>query len=105
VCRKLGAAVILSAARLYFRCRNLPNELKQTGGFRRPVAVLLGDGRDARGLAAGIDLDPDRLNIAPAAVLQANRKRVATMHNRPAAREKQASPLFGAGHQRLLAFA
>jgi hypothetical protein len=80
------------------------NELKQTEGFRRLVAVLLGDDRDARGLGAGIDLDPDRLNIAPAAVLQANRERVATMHNRPAAREKQASPLFRARHRRSLAF-
>jgi hypothetical protein len=57
------------------------NELEQTPDFRRLVAVLVGDERNARGLAAGIDLDPDRPNIAPDAVLQANREGVATMHN------------------------
>jgi hypothetical protein len=67
------------------------SELEQTKDFRRLVAVLLGDDRDARGVAAGIDLDPDRLNIAPDAVLQENREGVAAMHT--AAREQQASPL------------
>jgi hypothetical protein len=42
------------------------SELEQTEDFRRPVVV--GDDRDARGLAAGIDLHPDGLNIAPDAV-------------------------------------
>jgi hypothetical protein len=79
------------------RLTDLPspvNKLEQTEDFRRLVAVLLGDDRDARNLAAGIDLDPDGLNIAPDAVLQANREGVTTMHNHPAAREKQASPLL-----------
>jgi hypothetical protein len=44
----------------------------------------------------------DSLNIAPDAVLQANREGVAGMRNRPAARE-QASPLFEARHQRFVA--
>jgi hypothetical protein len=76
------------------------SELEPTEDLRRLVADLLGDDRDARGFAAGIDLDADRLNIAPDAVLQANREGVARKHNRPAAREQQASPLFGAPHQR-----
>jgi hypothetical protein len=79
------------------------NALEQTRDFRRLVVVRVGDERDARGPAAGIDLDPDRPDIAPDAILQANREGAATMHNRPAAREKQASPLFGALQQRFLA--
>jgi hypothetical protein len=67
------------------------------------VAGLAGDDRDARGPGTGIDLDQGRLNIAPDAVLQGNREGVARMHNRPAGREQQATPLFGARHQRFLA--
>jgi hypothetical protein len=64
------------------------SELEQTEDFRRLVAVLVGDDSDARGIAAGIDVDPDRPNIA----------------NRRAAGEKQASPRCCARHQRFLAF-
>jgi hypothetical protein len=64
------------------------SELEQTEDFRRPVVVPVGDDCGARGLAAGIDLDPGRPNIA----------------NRPAAGEKQASPRCRARHQRFLAF-
>jgi hypothetical protein len=66
-------------------------ELEQTEDFRR-VAVRL---------AAGIELDPDRANIAPDAVR--NPKGVARMRNRPDAGEKQPSPPFAAWHQRSLA--
>jgi hypothetical protein len=51
----------------------------------------------------GVELHSDRLNIATDAVLQAHRERVAAMYNRPAAFDKQASPLLGARHDRPLA--
>jgi hypothetical protein len=51
---------------------------------------------------ASNELHSDRLNIAPDAVLQA-RDRAAAMDNRPAAIEKQASPLLAARHDPPLA--
>jgi hypothetical protein len=79
------------------------SKLKQAENPRRLVAIRVGDDGNAGGPAAGVELDSDRLNIAPDAVLQADRERVAAMYNRPAAFEKQASPLLGARHDRPLA--
>jgi hypothetical protein len=67
---------------------------------RKTVCRQFGrDDGNAGGPADGVD----RLNIAPDGVLQADRERVAAMYNRPAAFEKQASPLLAARHDRPLA--
>jgi hypothetical protein len=42
----------------------------------------------ARRLAAGVEVDPDGLNLAHDTLLQADRKRVAAMDDRTAAFEK-----------------
>jgi hypothetical protein len=73
------------------------SELEQD--FRRPVAVLVGDDGNASGPAAGIELEPGRLSLAADAVLQANRERVASMHNRTAAGERQACVFLRTRHQ------
>jgi hypothetical protein len=67
----------------------------------RLVAILVGDDGNAGGPAAGVELHSERLNIAPDAVLQADREPAAAMDNRPAAFEKQ--PLLAARHDRPLA--
>jgi hypothetical protein len=51
---------------------NLPpavGEFKQTEHPGRPVLILVGDDGNPGGLAAGVDLDADRLQFAPDAVL------------------------------------
>jgi hypothetical protein len=77
-------------------------EFKQAENLNRLVPVLVSDDDNASGLAAGVDFDPDTLNLAPDPVLQANRERVTAMHNRMAAREKRVSPLLRARHHRPL---
>jgi hypothetical protein len=69
----------------------------------RMVCALVGDNGNTGDFAAGVELDPDRLNIAANAILETDRKRVATNNNRPAAFEKQACPPLAARHQRLFA--
>jgi hypothetical protein len=65
------------------------------------VAILVGDDGNAGGPAARVELHSD-LTIAPDAVLQADRERIAAIDNRPVAFEKQTT-LLGARHDRPLA--
>jgi hypothetical protein len=76
---------------------NLPavGEFKQTEHPGRLVPVLVGDDGNAGGLAAGVEFDPDGLNLARDTVLQVDRKRVAAMDDRKARR----APSFRAGDQ------
>jgi hypothetical protein len=63
-----GDAAATPARRKSFA--DLPSPVsEQRQDFRRLVAVLVGDERDARGVAPRINLDSDRPNIAPDAVL------------------------------------
>jgi hypothetical protein len=78
-------------------------EFKQAENLSRFVSVLVSNDGNAGDPTAGIELDPDRLNLASDPVLQANRERVAAMHNRTAASEKRASPFLRTRHQRFLA--
>jgi hypothetical protein len=78
-------------------------EFKQAENLRGFVCVLVSNDGNAGDPTAGIELDPDRLNLASDPVLQVNRERVAAMHNRTAASEKQASPFLRTRHQRFLA--
>ena len=78
------------------------SKLKQTENLRWLVAILIGDDGNAGGRAAGVELYSHRLNITLGAVPQAERERIAAMHDRTAAFEKQASPLFGTWHDRPL---
>jgi hypothetical protein len=104
VARVCAATVERSASRKSFADLPSPvSKLKQAGNLRRLVAILVGDDGNAGGPAAGIEPHSDRLNIAPDAVFQADRERIAAMYDRPAAFEKQVSPLLAARHDRPLA--
>jgi hypothetical protein len=78
-------------------------EFKQTEHPGRLVPIFVGDGGNAGGLAAGVEFDPDGLNLAHDTVLRADRKRVAAMDDCTAAFKKQASPFLTTRHQRPLA--
>jgi hypothetical protein len=78
------------------------SKLKPAETLRRLVAILVGDDGNAGGPAAGVERHSDS-NIAPEAVLQADRERVAAIHSRPAAFEKQPGLLLAAPHDRPLA--
>jgi hypothetical protein len=41
------------------------SEFEETQHFHRLIADRVGDDGDTGGLAAGIELDPDRVNLAP----------------------------------------
>jgi hypothetical protein len=104
VAKVCAAKAQRSAGRKSFADRpSSVSKLKQAETRRRLVAILVGDDGNAGGPAAGVELHSGRLNVAPDAVLQADREPVAAMDNRPAAFEMQASPLLAARHDRPLA--
>jgi hypothetical protein len=69
---------------------------------RRLVAGLVGNDGNAGDLAAGVELDPDRLRAAAGPILEADRERMQFVHDRPAAVEQQMRPVHRTRHQRLL---
>jgi hypothetical protein len=67
------------------------------------VCAFVAHESNAGDFAAGVDLDADRLQFAPDAVLQAKREWIALVYDRPPAFEKKAGPPLAARHQRFLA--
>jgi hypothetical protein len=76
------------------------------GEFAKPegggglVAAFLAANGNAGDLAAGVELDADRLRLAADPVLQADREGVALVDDRPAAVEQQMRAVQRARHQR-----
>jgi hypothetical protein len=89
--------------RRHTRRRATVGEFEQAQRLRRLVAAILtGDG-NARRLAAGGALAPDRLNNAANTVLETDRERMHPVDGRPPAFEKPTGALLATRHQRFLA--
>ena len=78
-------------------------EFEEAQHLGRLVATLLAGDGNARRLAAGVELDPDRPYNAANTVLEADRERIRLVDDRPPAFEELTGALLATRHQRLLA--
>jgi hypothetical protein len=87
------------------RLADLPSPLGELGEHPNRgalVAAVLADEGNAGGLAAGVDLDADRLRLAADLVLEADRERTALVHDRPATTKQPMCAVQRTRHQRFL---
>jgi hypothetical protein len=78
-------------------------EFEQAQHLGRLVAALLAGEGNARRLAAGVELDLDRLNNATNTVLEADHERIHLVDDRLPVFEKLTGSLLGTRHQQFLA--
>jgi hypothetical protein len=78
-------------------------EINQGQDRRCPVGAFVPDNSNPGDLAAGVELDPDRMCLAPNPVLEADGERIALVDDRAAAFKQQPRAFWRARHQSLLA--